>query len=102
MSNYTGAAPDTEPARAWLKAAACLGLGDDMYPDNNVGDIEHARRICAPCPVREECLADAMEMEGGRTAKGRHGIRAGLTGGQRRALYDALRKKKTTPAEAAA
>jgi hypothetical protein len=99
VSNYTGAVPDTEPAVTWLKAAACLGLGDEMFPENNVGDIEHARRICAPCPVRKECLAEAMAMEGGRSAKSRFGIRAGLTGGQRRVLYEELRKRKKQAAQ---
>lgn len=95
MTHYNGSVPDSEPAGQWLKAAACLGREDDMFPDNHAPDIETARRICAPCPVSRQCLAEAMAEEGGRTAKGRYGIRAGLTGGQRRALYDALRKKKT-------
>lgn len=105
MSHYSGAVPDTEPDRAWLPQAACRADGvhpDEMFPDNNVGEIEHARRICAPCPVRTECLAEAMAMEGGRTAKSRYGIRAGLTGGQRRVLYDVLRKRKTKQTKAAA
>jgi hypothetical protein len=101
MSHYVGSIPDTEPAGQWLKSAACLGREDDMFPENNVGQIETARRICAPCPVHQQCLAEAMAEEGGRTAKGRYGIRAGLTGGQRRALYDALRKKKTAQTKAA-
>lgn len=84
-----------EPARGWLKQAACLGRDDEMFPDNNPADLKHARQICAPCPVREECLADAMATEGDRTARNRYGIRAGLTGSQRRTLYDALRKKQT-------
>jgi hypothetical protein len=87
----------TEPDRGWLRQAACRAEGvhpDVMFPDNNVSELDRARRICAPCPVRTECLADALAMEGGATAKGRFGIRAGLTGGQRRALYDQLRKRK--------
>lgn len=100
MSNYTGAVPDTEPNRGWLKQAACRGLGDEMFPENVVSELERARRICAPCPVQTECLAEAMAMEGGRTAKSRYGIRAGLTGGQRRVLYDVLRKRKQTKAAA--
>jgi hypothetical protein len=45
-----------------------------------------------------------MAMEGGQTAKSRYGIRAGLTGGQRRVLYDVLRKRKqpATQSEATA
>lgn len=84
----------TEPDRAWLKQAACRGKGDVMFPENVVSELDRARRICGPCPVRDECLEDAMAAEGNATAKGRYGIRAGLTGGQRRALYEALRKKQ--------
>jgi WhiB family redox-sensing transcriptional regulator len=82
----------------WLKQAACRADGidpDEMFPDNNPAGITHARQICAPCPVREQCLADAMATEGTRTARNRYGIRAGLTGSQRRALYDAQRKRQT-------
>ncbi len=83
----------------WRAQAACRADGIDpdvMFPDSNAADIEDARQICAPCPVRAECLADAMATEGDRTARNRYGIRAGLTGRQRRALYDALRRKQQT------
>lgn len=79
----------------WRTRAACRGYGDDMFPDNNPAAIAHARQICAPCPVREQCLADAMATEGTASARNRYGIRAGLTGGQRRARYEALRKQQT-------
>jgi WhiB family redox-sensing transcriptional regulator len=94
MSRASAHGLTPEPDRGWLKAAACRGKGDVMFPENVVSELDRARRICAPCPVREECLAEALAMEGGATAKGRYGIRAGLTGGQRRALYEALRKKQ--------
>lgn len=82
----------------WRAHAACRADGidpDDMFPDNNAAAIEHARQICAPCPVRAECLADAMATEGARTARNRYGIRAGLTGSQRRALHETQRKQQT-------
>lgn len=82
-------------AAEWRAHAACAGFDDVMFPDSNPAAIEHAREICAPCPVRAECLADAMATEGGATARDRYGIRAGLTGKERRALHDELRKKQT-------
>ena len=78
MSNYTGAAPDTEPARAWLKAAACFGLGDAMFPDSNAADIADAKAICNTCTVIEPCLQAALDEEGDKGATHRHGIRGGL------------------------
>lgn len=79
----------------WRAYAACVGRDDEMFPDSNAADIEHARQICAPCPVRNECLADAMATEGAATARNRYGIRAGLTGGQRWARYEAQQKQQT-------
>jgi hypothetical protein len=79
----------------WRARAACRGLDDEMFPDSNAADIAHAQQICAPCPVREQCLADAMATEGAASARNRYGIRAGLTGSQRRARYEALRKQQT-------
>jgi hypothetical protein len=87
----------------WRSQAACRAVDPDvMFPDSNAADIEDARQICAPCPVRDECLADAMATEGARTARDRYGIRAGLTGSQRRARYEALRKQTGQQTKAAA
>lgn len=44
-----------------------------------------ARDICADCPVRTECLEDALADDGG---KWRHGIFGGLTRAQRRRIVD--------------
>lgn len=81
MSQYTGSTPDTEPADQWIKQAACAGHADLMYPDNNEAGIDTAKRICRPCPVRRECLVDAI-----RTGDNEHGIRAGLRANERRAV----------------
>jgi WhiB family redox-sensing transcriptional regulator len=94
VSNYTGAGPDTEPARAWLKDAACRA--DDIDPDaffhdNNAAHITQARAICQTCPVRRACLTDCMRHEGGRAAVSRYGVYAGLTPRQRARLYQKLR-----------
>lgn len=82
----------------WRTRAACHTDSIDpdvMFPNSNPADIEDAREICAPCPVRAECLADAMATEGGATARDRYGIRAGMTGKERRALYETQRQRKT-------
>lgn len=92
MRAYTGQVPDTEPGRTWLLQAACRQPGvhpDEMFPDNNEARIEHARRICAPCPVRLDCLRDAI-----RVGDDQHGIRGGLKASERRAVARELRRRQ--------
>jgi WhiB family redox-sensing transcriptional regulator len=43
-----------------------------------------ARQVCRSCPVRVECLADALAEEA--EAAWRYGVRGGLTAGERAAL----------------
>lgn len=79
--SYTGAVPDTEPGREWMLKAACKGLGDAMFPDNNAAGIAAAKRVCARCPVWEACLNNALD-----TGDIQWGVRGGLTDRERRAL----------------
>jgi WhiB family transcriptional regulator, redox-sensing transcriptional regulator len=62
----------------WRAYAACAGTDPDLW--FAAGAIEHriAKRICRLCPVREECLAYAMD------APVDHGVWGGLTERERR------------------
>lgn len=100
--SYTGSVPDTEPARKWLISAACLGEDPEtFFPDNNAARIALAKAVCETCPVRRDCLIDCMRREGGRSAKSRFGVYAGLTPRQRERLYHRLRNRKTRTKAAA-
>lgn len=57
--------------------------------------VVEAIRICYQCPIRLACLRDALTIEGGANKESRHGIRGGLTGYQRRLVYEELVKRKT-------
>ena len=70
-----------EPAGQWVKQAACIGHADEMFPDNNSHEIEHAKSICRPCPVQTECVLDAL-----RTHDTEYGIRGALRPNERRDL----------------
>jgi WhiB family redox-sensing transcriptional regulator len=48
--------------------------------DPQTDQVHQARVVCRACPVQAECLTEAL------AARDVHGIRAGLTGGQRAAL----------------
>jgi len=54
--------PALPPRIAWRQQAVCRGLDPDMFvpgteSDDTVGD---AVAVCAGCPVRLDCLAEAL------------------------------------------
>jgi WhiB family redox-sensing transcriptional regulator len=71
-------------APTWVQLAACRGMDTGWwFPER--GDTfsgQVALTICRTCPVRAECLAEAMALGDVE------GIRGGLTAGERRALSD--------------
>lgn len=69
----------------WMQRAVCATDPDAMHPDNDQAGIAYAKRICAACPVRLECLRDAL-----RTDDNKHGIRGGLKPEERRAVAKRL------------
>lgn len=107
MSNYQGSAPDTEPAREWLAQALCAMPHMAKYRDlffptsGEKNKTAAAKQICAACPVRASCLADALAEEGGRAHDNRHGIRGGLSPRGRRNRHDRARKARQQEAEPA-
>jgi WhiB family redox-sensing transcriptional regulator len=67
----------------WTAGAACRGRDPRVWfprPHDRFA-IEVARQVCAGCPVRDACLADAMAAPFEPA-----GIWAGLTEQERRAL----------------
>jgi hypothetical protein len=89
MSHYTGSVPDTTRTPDWRTRAACLGHWDAMHPDTNEAEIAYAKGICAPCPVRMECLRDAIQ-----TGDNQWGIRAGLRPDERRTTAAELKRRE--------
>jgi DNA-binding NarL/FixJ family response regulator len=79
-------APDADP---WFAER------DTAYPNYNA-----ARAICSRCPVRRECLLDAMRDEAGG-ARLRHGMFGGLTPTERAALAGEDEKYKGLTAQQA-
>ncbi len=73
---------------SWRDSAACKGMSQTIFfPPNRVWDEKHcatARRICAACPVKEPCLAEALKVTtnddgifAGTTPRERNRLRAG-------------------------
>ena len=74
----------------WRDDAACLHADPDLFfPIAAVGpgvdQIDEAKRICAACPVRQPCLAWALD----------HGTVSGIWGGTSEAERRALRPAST-------
>ena len=86
------ALPQFPPVPAWWSQAACQGMGCDVFHPALVrgrvstglaAAIANAKAICQRCPVRIECLDDAMATPS-RYDRASGSIRGGLTPGERR------------------
>jgi WhiB family transcriptional regulator, redox-sensing transcriptional regulator len=90
----------TSAPAGWRDRAACRGTDLDLFFPGRGESAEPARRVCAACPVRQQCLDYAIS----------HGIVYGIWGGlverDRRALRsrhaDAARTERDEAIAAAA
>lgn len=72
----------TDP-NAWLLEAKCRGMDTDLFFTTRGEQYAlEAREACAACPVRAECLADALSYNDHSDL----GLRAGLSEQQRRKM----------------
>lgn len=70
----------TSERPAWWRYGECNGLDPDLFFPQQGGDTVGARKVCASCPVRRQCLEYAL-------ANNEHwGIWGGLTEMERRAI----------------
>ncbi|MFE2164830.1 WhiB family transcriptional regulator [Streptomyces sp. NPDC059447] len=80
--------------QTWEDDAACREIGVEAFfptghgAEFNAG-IRNAKTICRRCPVREECLALALDIEGPYGPDKRGGVWGGLTAHERAALRPA-------------
>ena len=64
--------------RAWMLEAKCLDADPEAFFHEKGGSTREAKRICAACPVRTECLDHALSNDE------RFGIWGGLSERERR------------------
>lgn len=82
-----------ERGERWQEYAACLGIDPRLFfPDGEVGTAAKALyrdavRVCAGCPVIEQCLRSALRAEGAAPSKSRSGVFGGKTPAERDAIY---------------
>jgi WhiB family redox-sensing transcriptional regulator len=71
----------------WSERAACRGGEvDDWYAGPTTLKARAARAVCARCPVRARCLAEARDLERDFSIYSRWGLWAGTTPRQRLAM----------------
>lgn len=66
MSTATAFAPEAalvSPAEALCEefSLPCHSANPDLWFAESPADLEQAKRLCAACPVRDACLAGALE-----------------------------------------
>jgi hypothetical protein len=77
---------DKPPGREWREQAACRGVDPELFfpaaesGPTRTAQVAAAKAVCAGCPVRQECLAEAL-------ARIPYGICGGLTEHERRMLH---------------
>lgn len=74
------------PNDAWRWHALCAQVDPELfYPEPKRATTNQARRVCMLCPVRSECLADALARDerfgvwGGTSEKQRRKLQAGAS-----------------------
>ena len=74
---------------AWMGQALCAQTGDvGFFPEGRGRTATDAKAVCSRCPVREKCLAYALELEsqGHNRSYGPFGVWGGLSAHERRML----------------
>jgi WhiB family transcriptional regulator, redox-sensing transcriptional regulator len=66
--------------RVWVLEAKCLDADPEAFFPEKGGSTREAKRICAACPVRNECLEHALSNDE------RFGIWGGLSERERRRM----------------
>jgi WhiB family redox-sensing transcriptional regulator len=76
----------------WQDDALCTQADASLFFPLHRGDnMNDARRLCSHCPVRLECLNEAMDL------RDYHGFRGGMSGEERRHHATATRRTDLTP-----
>lgn len=65
---------------SWQADALCPQVGFDLFFVEIGGSTREAKRVCAMCPVRDQCLEYALANDE------RHGIWGGLAAHERQAI----------------
>lgn len=76
----------TPPDESWRDQAACQGLPGDLMVPVDRKDVAEAKRVCAVCPVIDECREHALAVNE------QYGVWGGLDENERAAIRRARRE----------
>ena len=77
------------PTEEWMDKALCTGIPPETFAPNDGAGVEVARKICADCVVREECLEYAL------MNRIDHGVWGGESERERRRILKSRRTSKS-------
>lgn len=66
---------------------AQVGYGDLWFPEKGSNESQHAKEVCAKCPIRLRCLEVAVQNQEA------YGVFGGMTATERRPLVQAYREQ---------
>ena len=61
----------------WRERSACAGKQELFFSDHKLTVVREAKKVCAICVVRSQCLAHAMKHD-------EYGVWGGMTANERR------------------
>ena len=77
--------PEYDAEHTWMLSGLCRECDPSFFfPSDGVG-VDHARRVCAPCPVKTECLEYALRY------RIEHGVWGGASERERRRILRSRR-----------
>lgn len=74
---------------SWVESAACAGTDPEIFFPAKDGPGAEARKVCARCPVSDDCLAYALQ------AGEEFGIWGGLDRNERKNLRRTLQRHRS-------
>ena len=70
----------------WRRGAACRHYPTWLFYEETIDAERECQLICSGCPVRAQCLQQALVEEGAAPAIDRYGVRGGLLPNERAKL----------------
>ena len=65
------------PHATWVTEAACLGMDTRIFFPRKGQPTAPAKKVCAGCPVVDDCLQYALDYEEDEHGLSRHGVFGG-------------------------
>jgi len=74
---------------SWIQDANCTSTDPELFFSEDSYAVKSARKICEECPVKAQCLNDAIERDD------QFGMRGGLTARERETLRRKLKYSRS-------